>query len=201
MHTGSPIYVHPQALCESSAVGEGTRVWAFAHVMKGAKIGKDCNIGGGAFIESGAVLGDRVTVKNQVMVWDGVIVEDDVFLGPGVIFTNDKAPRSPRMIEVGPRYERPENWRLHTTVRRGAALGAGAVILPGITIGRYALVAAGAVVTRDVPPHQLVQGNPARPCAWLCVCAARLDDRGHCPSCGKTFHRGEAGDISGEEVT
>jgi UDP-2-acetamido-3-amino-2,3-dideoxy-glucuronate N-acetyltransferase len=186
MQARQPRYVHPAAICEAAAVGDGTRVWAFAHVMKGATIGEDCNIGGGAFIESGAVLGNRVTVKNQVMVWDGVLIEDDVFLGPGVIFTNDKLPRSPRMAEIAHRYERPENWRSATRVLRGASLGAGAVILPGVTIGQFAMVAAGAVVTRDVLPHQLVQGNPARPCAWVCVCTARLREDGSCPQCGKT---------------
>ena len=93
-------FVHPAALCESDNVGESTRIWAFAHVMYGARVGRDCNIGDGAFVESGAVLGDRVTLKNQVMVWDGVRIEDDAFIGPGVIFTNDAAPRSPRMPQV-----------------------------------------------------------------------------------------------------
>jgi acetyltransferase-like isoleucine patch superfamily enzyme len=181
------VYVHPNALCESSDVGGGTRVWAFAHVMQGARIGSHCNVGDGAFIESGAVLGDRVTLKNQVMVWDGVLIEDDVFVGPGVIFSNDARPRSPRMPASAARYARPENWRLPTVVRRGASLGAGSVILPGLTIGQYALVAAGAVVTRDVRPQQLVLGNPARPRGWVCVCAGRLDEEGRCPACGKRF--------------
>ena len=108
METSNSFYVHPKALCESTEIGEGTRIWAFAHVMKGAKIGCHCNIGDAAFIESGAVLGDRVTIKNQVMVWDGVTIEDDVFVGPGVIFTNDMFPRSPRMPEIATRYENPD---------------------------------------------------------------------------------------------
>ena len=192
MEVKSSVFVHPSALCESTGVGSGTRVWAFAHVMKGAKIGDDCNIGDGAFIESGAVLGNRVTVKNQVMVWDGVVIEDDVFIGPGVIFTNDGQPRSPRMPEIAPRYSRAENWRLTTVVQRGASLGAGAVLLPGITIGEYALVGAGSVVTRDVAPHQLVRGNPARPNGWVCCCAKALGDDGRCAACGKTFRLGGA---------
>jgi serine acetyltransferase len=155
--------------------------------MKGARIGNECNIGGGAFIESGAILGNRVTIKNQVMVWDGVVIEDDVFVGPGVVFTNDMRPRSPRMAGISPRYDHAENWRLTTLVRRGASLGAAAVLLPGTTIGEYALVAAGSVVTRDVLPHQLVMGNPARPAGWVCICANALNDEGRCSKCGKMF--------------
>jgi acetyltransferase-like isoleucine patch superfamily enzyme len=152
-------------------------------------VGKNCNVGGGAFVESGAVLGDRVTLKNQVMVWDGVRLEDDVFVGPGVIFTNDAFPRSPRMPQVGQRYSDPANWRRPTVVRQGASLGAGAVILPGITIGAYATVAAGAVVTRDVPRQRLVVGNPARPLGWVCVCGGRLDDALTCALCHTTYRR------------
>ena len=128
---------------ESEAVGEGTRIWAFAHVMAGARVGRDCNVGEGAFVERGSVLGDRVTLKNQVMVWDGVVIEDDVFVGPGVVFTNDKAPRSPRMDLVKDRYGHLDNWRLRTLVKRGASLGAGSIVLPGLTIGTYAMVGAG----------------------------------------------------------
>src|SRR5205807_2820395 len=112
MTLAADIFVHPQALCESEAVGAGTRIWAFAHVMKGAVIGRDCNIGDHAFIEAGARLGDRVTVKNQAMVWDGVEIEDDVFIGPGVSFTNDLLPRSPRMRlpAVAGRYRCRADW-------------------------------------------------------------------------------------------
>jgi UDP-3-O-[3-hydroxymyristoyl] glucosamine N-acyltransferase len=102
-------FVHPQALCEGE-VGPGTRVWAFAHVLRGAKVGRDCNVGDHAFIEGGAVVGHRVTIKNQVMIWEGVTVEDDVFLGPGVMFTNDRFPRSGRMPQAMQRYAHKENW-------------------------------------------------------------------------------------------
>lgn len=183
----TPAFVHPQALCECETVGEGTRVWAFAHLMRGARVGKHCNIGDGAFVEAGAVLGDRVTLKNQVMVWDGVRIEDDVFVGPGVIFTNDPFPRSPRMPQVAERYRDPANWRRPTLVKRGASLGAGAVLLPGLTVGEYATVAAAAVVTRDVPRQGLVVGNPARRVAWVCLCGGRLDDRLTCPLCHATY--------------
>src|SRR5262249_20351090 len=154
----------------AEAVGEGTRIWAFAHVMHRAVVGRQCNIGEGVFVEGGAVLGDRVTVKNQCLIWDGVHLGDDVFVGPGVGFTNDLRPRSARMPEVADRYRSTEHWLLPTHVERGVSLGARAVILPGIRIGQYAMVGAAALVTRDVLSHQLVLGQPARPAGWVCVC-------------------------------
>jgi UDP-2-acetamido-3-amino-2,3-dideoxy-glucuronate N-acetyltransferase len=181
------VFVHAAALCESDTVGSGTRVWAFAHIMRGAVIGRDCNIGDHAFIETGARLGNGVTVKNQVMVWDGVTVEDHVFLGPGVIFTNDRYPRSPRLPIVHERYGHPENWRVPTLVQQGAAIGAGAIIVCGRTIGRYASVGAGAVVTRDVPDQRLVVGNPARIVGWACLCGAPLDAALHCALCARGY--------------
>lgn len=184
------MHLHPQALCESDQVGEGTRIWAFAHVMRGAVVGAHCNIGEAAFVEAGAVIGDRVTLKNQVMVWDGVTIADDAFIGPGVIFTNDGHPRSPRMAQVQDRYRDPVNWRRPTRVERGATIGAGAILLPGLTIGSFALVGAGAVVTHDVKPHEMVLGNPARPHGWVCACAGRLDDGLTCSLC-RTAYRWE----------
>ncbi|MGQ0799724.1 MAG: WxcM-like domain-containing protein [Pseudomarimonas sp.] len=145
-------FVHPQALCESSHVGAGTRVWAFAHVLPGARIGRDCNICDGVFVENDVVVGDRVTVKCGVQLWDGVRLHDDVFVGPNVTFANDRFPRS-RQI--------PEQF-LHTIVEQGASIGANATLLPGITIGTGAMVGAGAVVTRSVPANAIVVGNPAR---------------------------------------
>jgi UDP-2-acetamido-3-amino-2,3-dideoxy-glucuronate N-acetyltransferase len=146
------VFVHAQGLCEADAVGRGTRIWAFAHVLRGAKIGADCNICDGVFVEGGAVVGDRVTVKCGVQVWNGVELEDDVFVGPNATFTNDRFPRSRQWLEEYPR----------TIVRSQASIGANATILPGIEIGRGAMVGAGAVVTRSVPPHAVVTGNPAR---------------------------------------
>lgn len=181
------MYIHPQAICESDQIGEGTRIWAFAHIMAGARIGAGCNIGDGAFIESGACIGDRVTVKNQVMIWDGVHIEDDVFVGPGVIFTNDRHPRSPRMPRVRHRYEKPENWRQETHIARGASIGAGAILLPGVTVGAYALIAAGALVTKNVPPHQIALGNPARIAGWVCLCGGSLNPELTCSLCGQRY--------------
>lgn len=145
-------FVHPQGICESDQVGEGTRIWAFAHVLPGAVIGSDCNINDHVFIENDVTIGDRVTVKSGVQVWDGVRLGDDVFVGPNVTFTNDPFPRSKQY---------PEKFA-QTVVGPGASLGGGAVILPGIHIGRGAMVGAGAVVTKDVPANAIVVGNPAR---------------------------------------
>jgi len=171
----SRAFVHPSALCESESVGDRTRIWAFAHVMRGAIVGCDCNIGDHAFIESGARIGDRVTIKNGVAVWNGVTLEDDVFVGPIAVFTNDRHPRSPRAEHARERYAHVENWLSPTLVRQGASIGAGAVILCGITIRQHAMIAAGAVVTRDVPDHALMLGNPARQRGWTCICGKPLN--------------------------
>ncbi len=194
----SDIFVHPRALCESEQVGPGTRIWAYAHVMKGAVVGCDCNIGDHAFIESGARIGDRVTVKNQAMVWDGVEVGDDVFVGPGVSFTNDVFPRSARMPlpTVAARYHGQARWLARTRVEQGASLGARSVILPDLTIGAYAVVGAGAVVTRDVPSHALVVGTPAQLVGWVCRCGAPLTENQtavwRCQQCGELFDEHKA---------
>src|SRR5690242_16838666 len=145
-------FVHPQALCESTAIGPNSRVWAFAHVLPGARIGADCNICDHVFIENDVVIGDRVTVKSGVQLWDGLRVGDDVFIGPNATFSNDKFPRSKQ-------YQRE---LLQTQIGRGASIGGGATILPGIRIGARAMVGAGAVVTQDVPARAIVFGNPAR---------------------------------------
>ncbi len=144
-------FIHPQGLCESKNLGEGTRVWAFAHVLPNARIGRDCNICDHVFIENDVVMGDRVTIKSGVQLVDGLTLEDDVFVGPNATFTNDRFPRS------------QQPWKpLKTIIRKGATIGAGAVLLPGITVGQSAMVGAGAVVTQDVPSNAIVVGNPAR---------------------------------------
>ncbi|MBI1825493.1 MAG: N-acetyltransferase [Planctomycetes bacterium] len=179
-------FVHPSAICECESVGEGTRIWAFAHVMCGSVIGRDCNVGDHAFIESGARVGDRVTIKNGVAIWNGVTLEDDVFVGPLAVFTNDRHPRSPRSLHARDRYAHVENWLSPTTVKQGASIGAGAVILCGITIGRFAMIAAGAVVTRDVSDHALMLDNPARQHGWACVCGKALKILA-CESCNRRY--------------
>jgi len=145
-------FVHEKAICETDRVGPGTRIWAFAHVLPGAEIGRDCNICDGVFIENDVVLGDRVTVKCGVQLWDGVRLGDDVFVGPNATFTNDRFPRSRRYPEA---FEK-------TIIEAGASIGANATLLPGIRIGRGAMVGAGSVVTRSVPSNAIVAGNPAR---------------------------------------
>jgi UDP-2-acetamido-3-amino-2,3-dideoxy-glucuronate N-acetyltransferase len=153
MNIDSTATIHPNAILgEGCRIGQRTRIWAFSHILADAVVGADCNICDHTFIEGNVRIGDRVTVKCGVFLWDGLRVEDDVFIGPGVVFTNDKYPRS----RVHPdRY--PE-----TRLRAGCSVGAGAVILPGIEIGVGAMVGAGAVVTANVPPHAIVTGNPAR---------------------------------------
>jgi len=145
-------FKHSHALVESHHIGSGTRIWAFAHILPQAKIGQDCNICDHVFIENDVVIGDRVTIKCGVQVWDGVTIEDDVFVGPNVTFTNDIFPRSKQT---------PEKF-LQTVIRKGASIGANATILAGVTISSHAMIGAGAVVTKDVPPHAIVVGNPAK---------------------------------------
>ena len=145
-------FLHPNALCESADIGAGTRIWAFAHVLPGARIGRDCNVCDGVFVENDVIVGDRVTIKCGVQLWDGVRLHDDVFVGPNATFTNDPFPRS---------RQRPETYA-QTVVEAGASIGANATLLPGLRIGRGAMVGAGAVVTRSVPAHAIVVGNPAR---------------------------------------
>lgn len=145
-------FVHPNALCESPNIGAETKIWAFAHILPNAVIGTDCNICDGVFIENDVIVGDRVTVKCGVQLWDGVTLENDVFVGPNVTFTNDRRPRSKHYPEA---FEK-------TLVSAGASIGANATILPGLVIGKSAMVGAGAVVTQSVPPHAIVVGNPAR---------------------------------------
>jgi acetyltransferase-like isoleucine patch superfamily enzyme len=146
-------FIHPLADVHTGAViGAGTCVWQYAIVLDGAVIGADCNLNAHTFVEGGARIGDRVTLKCGVYVWDGITLDDDVFVGPNVVFTNDKAPRS-RI--------HPESF-VQTQVGRGASIGGGAVILPGITIGERAMIGAGAVVTKDVPSGETWMGNPAR---------------------------------------
>ena len=145
-------FQHSHALVESTTIGSNTRIWAFAHVLPGAHIGSDCNICDHVFIENDVRLGDRVTVKCGVQLWDGLEIEDDVFIGPNVTFTNDRFPRSKSYQTTIPR----------TRICAGASIGANATILPGITIGRQAMIGAGSVVTSDVPANAIVTGNPAR---------------------------------------
>jgi acetyltransferase-like isoleucine patch superfamily enzyme len=156
-------------------VGPRTRIWHQAQVREGARIGARCIVGKGAYVDLNVAIGDNVKIQNGVYVYHGVTVEDGVFLGPGAILTNDKLPRA---INPDGTLKSDADWEVSPTViRRGASIGAGAVILPGVTVGEFAMVGAGSVVTRDVPAHGLVYGNPARLYGYVCRCGQRMSQQ------------------------
>ena len=177
-HSTSDTLIHPTAVIdEGCTIGEGTRIWHFSHVMQGARVGKSCNIGQNVVISPGAIVGDRVKIQNNVSVYTGVTVEDDTFLGPSCVFTNVINPRSfiSRKDEFRP-----------TIVRRGASIGANATIVCGNEIGEYAMIGAGAVVTKDVPPYSLWVGNPARQAGWVSRAGHKLDFKDGIAVCPET---------------
>jgi UDP-2-acetamido-3-amino-2,3-dideoxy-glucuronate N-acetyltransferase len=179
--------IHESAYVDEGAtVGAGTRIWHFCHVMPGAVIGPRCNLGQNVVVMGGTRLGENVKVQNNVSIYEGVELEDDVFCGPSMVFTNVVNPRS----HVSRKHE-----YLRTLVRRGATIGANATVVCGVTLGEYAFVGAGAVVTRDVPSHALVVGVPARRIGWVCACGVRLPDAGEgtCATCGTTYARAGEG--------
>jgi acetyltransferase-like isoleucine patch superfamily enzyme len=177
-------FAHPQSLVETQDVGSGTRIWAFTHVMKGVRLGANCNVGEHCYLESGVVVGDDVVIKNGVALWEGVIVEDRAFLGPNCVFTNDLFPRSKVVTE-----------RVRTRVREGASIGANATLLCSIEIGCYSLIGAGSVVTKSVPDYALVAGNPARFHGFVCRCGGKLkfskEGQAGCV-CGLTYQKDES---------
>ena len=177
-----PYFVHESSYVDEGAViGEGTKVWHFSHVMSGAVIGKKCSIGQNVNIGSKAVLGDNVKVQNNVSIYDNVTLEDDTFCGPSMVFTNVFNPRS--------HVSRKDEY-MDTLVRRGATIGANATVICGNTIGRYAFIGAGAVITKDVPDHALMYGNPAARHGWVCQCGEKLDlagDQATCSKCGAKY--------------
>lgn len=172
-------FIHETAVVdEPSEIGDGTKIWHFCHLMPGCRIGAGCSLGQNVFVGAGAVLGNNVKVQNNVSIYDGVIVEDDCFLGPSMVFTNVSTPRS--HVSRKHAYET-------TLVKRGASIGANATIVCGNEIGEYSFVAAGSVVTKDVDPHALVMGNPARRRGWMCECGARLVGNLDCPECKRAY--------------
>ena len=164
--SASNIRVHPSAIVDTSQIGENTRIWAFVHILAGAKIGRECNICDHVFVENDVVMGDFVTVKSGVCIWNGVTIEDHVFVGPNVSFTNDVYPRSKSHLQQHPQ----------TRIKKGASIGAGSVVIAGVKIGCFAMVGAGTVVTRDVGDYELVMGNPSRPGGYICECARKLEE-------------------------
>lgn len=181
-------FVHPTSVVEEgAAVGAGTRIWHFSHIMPGAKIGRDCTIGQNVFVGARAVIGNRVKIQNNVSVYDKVTLEDDVFCGPSMVFTNVKRARS-----AFPRKDAFEE----TLVKRGVSIGANATVLPGITIGQCAFIGAGSVVTKDILPYALVYGVPAELKGWVCECGEKLalalslsEESATCQSCGRKYRK------------
>ena len=169
---------------EGAHVGEGTRIWHFSHVMPGAKIGKKCSIGQNVNVGGKAVIGNGVKIENNVSVYDDVVIEDEVFCGPSCVFTNVINPRA--------FVERKHEYKL-TLVKRGASIGANATIVCGVTLGEYSFVGAGSVVTRDVPPHVMVYGSPARVRGWMCRCGVKLGEDLSCAECGKRYRKAGEG--------
>ncbi|WP_169083623.1 acyltransferase [Paenibacillus sp. PL91] len=170
-------FKHEQALVETDNIGDDTRVWAFTHILSGAKIGKNCNINDHTFIENDVVLGDNVTVKSGVYIWDGVRISDNVFIGPNVTFTNDLNPRSKQYpIE----FEK-------TIINEFASIGANSTIIAGNSIGKYAMVGAGSVVTKSIPNHTLWYGNPAAMRGYVCTCGQKLNNNYSCDICLKKY--------------
>lgn len=178
---------HPSAVIDEGAkIGKGTRIWHFCHISAGAEIGRDCSFGQNAYIGNRVRIGDRVKVQNNVSIYDNVVIEDDVFCGPSMVFTNVINPRS--------HVSRKDEYK-DTVVRRGASIGANATIVCGNEIGEYAFIGAGAVVTKNVPAHALVVGNPARRSGWMCRCGVKLKGEGAvtCSDCGSRYQIDDTG--------
>ncbi len=173
-------FKHDTAIVETPNVGRDTKVWAFVHILPGAKIGNECNICDHCFIENDVLIGDGVTLKCGIYLWDGVEIADDVFVGPNVVFTNDVMPRNKQYPEVF----------MRTIIRKGASIGANATLIASIEIGKYSMIGAGSVVTKNVPDFTLVYGNPARQHGYVCKCGKKLTQRlanAFSCECGKRY--------------
>lgn len=191
----TPYFIHESSYVdEPCEIGEGTKVWHFSHVMKNAKIGTGCSIGQNVVISPNVTIGNNVKIQNNVSVYEGVVLEDEVFCGPSMVFTNVNTPRSGTPRNTSADY-------LQTVVKRGASIGANATVVCGHTLGEFAFVGAGSVVTKDVPPYAMVYGNPARIRGYACECGLRLrfeHDRASC-ECGRTYRK--AGELVSREAS
>ncbi|MBP1934772.1 acyltransferase [Ammoniphilus resinae] len=170
-------YKHPQALVESNNIGKDTRIWAFAHILPNAVIGDNCNINDHSFIENDVIIGNNVTVKSGVYIWDGARIADNVFIGPNVTFTNDLNPRSKQY---------PSKFE-QIIIEEWASIGANSTIIAGNRIGKYAMIGAGSVVTKDIPAYTLWYGNPAVFRGYVCSCGKKLNEKLVCITCGKDY--------------
>jgi acetyltransferase-like isoleucine patch superfamily enzyme len=196
-----PVLIHPTAeVSPQATVGEGTRVWNEAQVRAGARIGRDCILAKGVYVDAEVVIGDRVKLENRVSVFRGAHLDSGVFVGPHSCLLNDKRPRA--TTPTGD-LKREDDWTVSgVTVAEGASIGGGCTVLPGVFIGRFAMVGAGAVVTKDVPDHGLVIGNPARLVGYVCECGGRLLQDGSCPACGRRHSlEGEPGPMRAKSAT
>lgn len=182
----SGYFVHESSYVEDDvAIGEGTRVWYFCHIQKGARIGKNCSLGQNVNISNNVKIGNGVKIQNNVAIYEGVEIEDDVFCGPSCVFTNDLTPRA--------RYPKGRGNYQKTLIRRGASIGANATIVCGHTVGAWALIGAGAVVSCDVPAHALMLGVPAKQAGWVCECGELLKNGLTCSKCGRRYQETASG--------
>ena len=169
--------IHPTAIVESDNIGEGTYIWQYCVILHDAIIGKNCNINFNVFIENDVSIGNNVTIKSGVQIWDGITIEDNVFIGPNVTFTNDLKPRSKQYL----------NTFLETTIKYGASIGANSTIIGGKSVGEFAMIGAGSVVTKNIPAHTLWYGNPAKMEGYVCECGEKLNSEMICNKCNTIF--------------
>lgn len=186
-----PYFVHESSYVDEDVeIGEGTKIWHFCHIQKGARIGKGCSLGQNVNVSNHVKIGDGCKLQNNVSLYEGVELENDVFCGPSCVFTNDLTPRA--------KYPKGSASYKRTLIREGASIGANATIVCGHTVGRWALIGAGAVVTGDVPDHALMLGVPARIAGYVCTCGARMkfeNNRAVCAACGRTYKKSPNGDV------
>ena len=184
-------YVHPTSVIDDNVqIGENTKIWHFCHIQSGSSIGTNCSLGQNVNVSNNVVIGNGCKIQNNVSVYEGVELEDDVFCGPSCVFTNDLTPRA--------KYPKGHQNYKKTMVRRGASIGANATVVCGHTIGEWALIGAGAVVTSNVPPHALMIGVPARQKGWVCECGQLLEEDDEvfvCPDCGRKYQANSIGEL------